>query len=74
MEKETVVVGVAWWMWYEEVHLLNHRIIEKCFLIRLQGVHVVQYRYTPGNPVSYLRNVTKNKQNLKDDSFFCDDK
>ena len=44
MEKETVV-GVAWWMWYEEGHLLNHRIIEKCFLIRLQGVHVV---HTPG--------------------------
>ena len=36
MEKETVV-GVAWWMWYEEGHLLNHRIIEKCFFIRLQG-------------------------------------
>jgi hypothetical protein len=54
MEKETVV-GVAWWMWYKEGHLLNHRIIEKCFLIRLQGVHVVHTRY----PVSYLRNVTK---------------
>jgi hypothetical protein len=36
MEKQTLV-GVAWWMWYEEVHLLNHRIIEKCFFIRLQG-------------------------------------
>ena len=50
MEKETVV-GVAWWMWYEEGHLLNHRIIEKCFLIRLQE----------RDPVSGidLRNVTK---------------
>jgi len=51
MEKETVV-GVAWWMWYEEGHLLNHRIIEKCFFIRLQGVHVVHTRYPVH--VSYL--------------------
>jgi hypothetical protein len=44
MEKETVAGVVAWWGWYEEVHLLNHRIIEQSvflYAFKLQGEHPV---------------------------------